>query len=172
MAISLPPRHFVPVHCLVLYKARLFLKLPRACCIGFGLLITLLHLSSGTLYAEWVEVEKKYQEPKLQMVYVDPSTIRREGNLVTLWQLTDYKWMQGNVGFGRFGLGPHRFFSAKTRKQFDCAERRFRLLAFTEFSGHMGTGIGNDGYVDQDNWRPVEPGSINQGLWQVSCVKK
>ena len=53
------------------------------------------------------------------------------------------------------------------QKQFDCAEIRLRLLAYTEFSRGMGTGIPNDGYVDTDNWLTVEPGRINQALWEV-----
>jgi starvation-inducible outer membrane lipoprotein len=135
--------------------------------------------SHGPVYAEWVAVEKNYQ-PGKQTVYVDPDTIRREGNLVTLWQLVDFKWMQGKGAvinpyrFGRlnrFRLVPHGFFSTTTHKQFDCAENRVRLLAFTEFSHHMGTGRRNNGYVDQDNWLPVEPESVNHALWEVACGK-
>ena len=74
------------------------------------LLITLSLLSRGPVYAEWVAIEKEYQSPGLQTVYIDPDTIRREGNLVTIWQLTDYVWMQGNAGFGRFGFGPQPIF--------------------------------------------------------------
>ena len=55
------------------------------------LLITLLVLSHGPVYAEWVSVEKDYLVPGLQTVYVDPATIRREGNLVTRSQLPDIK---------------------------------------------------------------------------------
>ncbi|MBI3357370.1 MAG: hypothetical protein HY038_11490 [Nitrospirae bacterium] len=95
-------------------------------------------LSSGPVFARWVAVEKNHLSPGLQTVYVDPGTIRREENLVTLWQLTDHRWMQGNVGFGRFGFGPHRFLSTMTQKQFNCADKRLRLLAFTEFSHHYG----------------------------------
>ena len=80
--------------------------------------------------------------------------------------------MQGNAGMGRLGFGPHRFLSTKTRKQFDCAEKRLWLLAFTEFSRHMGTGIPADGYVDKDNWISVEPESMNQALWEVACGKE
>ncbi len=54
------------------------------------LLITLLVLSGGPVYAEWVALDEKYQSPGLHTVYVDPTTIRRDGNLVMLWQLTDY----------------------------------------------------------------------------------
>ena len=141
-------------------------KLPLAYFSGFWSLITLLALSSVPAYAEWVAVEKHYLLPGLQTVYVDPDTIRREGNLVTLWQLIDFKWMQGNP------RGTPRFLSTKTHKQFDCAEKRLRLLAFTEFSRRMGTGIAANGYVDKDNWLPVEPESINQALWEVTCGKE
>jgi hypothetical protein len=117
-------------------------------------------------------VEKTYLPSGKQTVCVDRDTIRREGNLVTLWQLIDFKWMQGNVGMGRLGFGPHRFFSTKTHKKFDCAEERLRVLAFTEFSRHMGTGRWNNGYVDQDNWLPVEPESVNHALWVVAYSKQ
>ncbi len=136
------------------------------------LLITLLVLSREPVYAEWVAVEKNYLSSGKQTVYVDPDNIRRERNLVTLWQLIDFKWMQGNVGMGRLGFGPHRFLSTKTHKQFDCAGKRLQLLTFTEFSRHMGTGRWNDGYVDQGNWLPVEPESMNQALWEVACSKQ
>ena len=46
------------------------------------------------------------------------------------------------------------------------------MLAFTEFSDGMGTDIPADGYVDKDNWLPIEPESITQALWEVICSKK
>lgn len=128
--------------------------------------IIFLLLSSIPAYAEWVAVEKDYLLPGLQTVYVDPESIRREGNLVTIWQLIDFTWMQGNP------RGPHRFFSTKTHKQFDCAGKRVRLLAFTEFSRGMGTGMPRDGYVDKDNWLPVEAESMSHALWEVACGKE
>jgi hypothetical protein len=140
-------------------------KLPLASFSGFWSLITLLFLSTVPAYAEWVAVERNYLVPGLQTVYVDPDTIRRVGSPVTMWQLIDFKTMQG-------GRGPTRFLSTKTHKQFDCAGKRLRLLAFTEFSRRMGTGIAANGYVDKDNWLPVEPESINYALWEVTCGKE
>ena len=130
-----------------------------------ALLITLLVLSGGPAYAEWVAVEKDYLLPGLQTVYIDPNSIHREGNLVTMWQLIDFTAMQGNP------RGPTRFLSTKTHKQFDCAEERVRLLAFTEFSHRMGTGIRADGLVDKDNWLSIKPESVNQALREVACNK-
>jgi hypothetical protein len=138
-------------------------KLARTYVFGFWSLITLLVLNSGSLCAEWVGVEKDDFSPGLQTVYIDTDSIRREGNLVTLWQLIDFKWMQGSA------RGPARFMSTKTHKQFDCAGMRVRLLAFTEFSRSMGTGISVDGHVDSANWLPVEPDSMNHALWEVVC---
>lgn len=128
------------------------------------LFITLLVLSGGPACAEWVPLDPWYQSPGLQTVYVDPGTIRREGQIVTLWQLTDYRWKQG-------GMIGRRFQSSRTKKEFDCAIPRYRTGAFTDFSGHMGTGDARDGYVEDDGWRPVDPESLNQGLWNMACGK-
>lgn len=152
--------------CSVRNNAGPFFVLPPACVSGFWSVVVLLFLITVPAYAEWVAVEKDYLLPGLQTVYVDPDSIRREGNLVTMWQLIDFRWMQGNP------RGPARFLSTKTHKQFDCAEKRLRLLAYTEFSRHRGTGIAADGYVDIDNWLPVEPESMNHALWEVACGKE
>lgn len=165
MPFVLHPRRAPPC-CSVPETAGPFITLPPAYCVGFWSLITLLFLSVAPAHTEWVAVEKEYLLPGIQTVYVDPASIRKEASLVTMWQLTDYQWMQGNP------RGPTRFLSTKTLKQFDCAHRRLRLLAFTEFSYGMGTGIPTGGYVDKDNWLPVEPESINQALWEVVCGKE
>ena len=117
----------------------------------------------------WVAVDSAHQSPSREMVYYDPKTIRRDGDLVTLVQLTDYKWMQGNAPFGAFMMGPHRFFSTKTRKEFDCARNTVRLLTSSEFYQHMGTGTQNAALVEQGFGQPVEPDSLNQALWEVAC---
>lgn len=153
------------------FSIRLSRRLPLTYLLNLCALITLLVLSSRPVYAEWVAIEDHFQSPGLHTVYFDPDTIHREGHLVTIWQLTDYKSVQGNVGLGRFGLDPSRFVSTKTHKQFDCVEKRLRLLAYMEFLQHMGTGRRNDGYVDKDNWLPIEPESINHALWNVTCGK-
>ena len=138
-------------------------ELPPAYVFGFWSLVLLPVLSSGSVYAEWVAVEKDYLSPGRQTVYIDPGSIRREGNLVALWQLIDFKWMEGSA------RGPARFMSTKTHKQFDCAGKRVRLLAFTEFSHSMGTGLSVDGLIDGGHWMPVEPDSVNHALWEVAC---
>ncbi|MGQ0694451.1 MAG: surface-adhesin E family protein [Nitrospiraceae bacterium] len=163
MAFTIRPTWRFPAHDAASSNADPFLKRPLAYGFGFGSLMAFLLLSSGSLYAEWVAIDEKHQSPGLQTVYVEPDTIRREGNLVTMVILVDWKSMQGN------GRGAHRFMSTKTYKQFDCTEKRLRLLTFTEFSRHMGTGRPANGYVDTDHWLPVRPDTIDQALWDLAC---
>ena len=165
MPIVLRPFHRFPLQCPVTYNAGPFLKLPLAYVSGFWSLLTFLFLSSVPAYAEWVAVEKNYLLPGIQTVYVDPNTIRRDGNLVTMWQLIDFKTMQG-------GRSPSRFSSTKIQKQFDCAEARTRLLRVTDFWGNMGTGEPADALVEKGNWVRVEPDSMDHALWEVACGKE
>ena len=133
---------------------------------GFWLAVVMLALVHRPVEAGWVAIDRQYQSPGLQTVYVDPDSVRREGNVVTLLSLIDWTWMQGN-------RSPTRFYSTKFTKQFDCAQKRVRTLAATDFYGHMGTGqaIGGGGYTSESHWVVIEPLSLNQGLWEAACGK-
>ena len=56
------------------------------------IVIILLVLSSSPAYAEWIKVSDSDEAGKT--VYVDPATIRRDSNLVKMWQFYDYKTVQ------------------------------------------------------------------------------
>ena len=124
-------------------------------------LITLLLLSSGPAYAEWVQVSGGDEAEKT--VYVDPTTIRRNSNLVKMWQLQDYKTVQT--------VGGIRFLTAKEEWEFDCAEERSRVLALKEFSGNMGRGTVVYTNSQVGKWEPVMPGSMGKTVWKVACGK-
>lgn len=133
----------------------------RLClCFAFTVVI----LVDRPVYAEWVALEPQYQSHPLQTAYIDPSTILKEGHLVTLSALIDWKWMQGN-------RSPTRFFSTKITKQFDCAEKKVRTLAATDYYGHMGTGevIGGGGHTGEGHWVTIELGTLNQAFGEVAC---
>ncbi len=134
---------------------------------GLWILFTVLILAHRPVRAEWVAIDERYQSHPLQTAYIDLSSIRREGNVVQLSALIDWKAMQG-------GRSPTRFYSTKLTKQFDCAERQVRTLAATDFDGHMGMGevIGGSGYSSEGHWVAIEPGTLNQGLWEAACGKR
>ncbi len=133
---------------------------------GFWLLM-MLTLIQTPVHAGWVMMDDRYQSPGLQTVFIDPDTIRREGNVVTASALIDWTWMQGN-------RSPTRFYSTKMTKQFDCAENLVRTLTATDFYGHMGTGevIGGGSHTSEGHWVAVEPGTLNQGFWEAACGKE
>jgi len=161
MPFSIRPFCGFPVQCSVTYNAGPFLKLPLAYFLGFGSLITLLMLSSGPAYAEWVKVSDSDEAGKT--IYVDPATIRRNSNLVKMRQFYDYKTVQTVGGIG--------FLTAEEQWEFDCAEERSRVLALKEFSGNMksGTVVYTNSQVGK--WVPVVPGSVGQTVWKVACSK-
>jgi Surface-adhesin protein E len=136
-------------------------SLPLAYCLGFCLLITLLVLSSAPAYAEWVEIAATDYG---MTVYVDPDTIRHEGNLVKMWELFDHKTTQ-TIGVGLF-------MSLKDQREYDCTKGRFRVVTFTQFSGNMGSGKLGYSNSDETKWIPVAPQTMNQTLWKFACSKK
>jgi surface-adhesin protein E len=141
---------------------RPYRRVPLASILGFWLLITLLVLSSGHAYAEWVAIGGNDQIG--MTTYVDPTTIRRNSNLVKIWQLNDFKTVQTVEG--------NSFLSTKKQRQFNCAEERTRILAATQFSGNMGNGEVVWVNSNEQKWEPVIPGSIGQTLWEFACGKK
>ena len=138
----------MPVH------IRLFLTLPLA-------LITLLVLSNGPAYAEWVEIAKTDQG---MTTYVNPDTIRRKGDLVKMWSLLDFRTVRTSAGSS--------YLSSNAQYQFDCAEERVRMLAVTWFSGNMGNGKVVWSNSDEQKWEPVAPESIDQAMWKRACGKE
>ena len=80
--------HRFSVPCSVAYNTGPFLNRALAYYSGFGSLTTLLLLSGGPAYAEWLW----FNEDKPGMtIYVNPDTIRRKGDLVKMWALYDFE---------------------------------------------------------------------------------
>ena len=125
------------------------------------LLLTFLALICEPAYAEWVKIGDGDEAGKT--VYVDPATIRRNSNLIKMWQFHDYKTVQT--------VGGVRFLSAKEQWEFDCAEERSRVLALKEFSGNMGSGTVEYTNSQVGKWIPVMPGSTGRTVWTVACGK-
>jgi hypothetical protein len=163
MPFMLRPYRRFPVQCSVSYNAGPFLKLSLAYFSGFWFLITLLVLSSGPAYAEWVAVFSS-ESSGGYTVYVDPDTIRHEEDGVEMWELYDHKTRGTMEGYS--------FLSFKKLIEYGCAEERFRTLAVMHYSGSMGSGMLVSSNSDQGNWKRIPPGSVGEALWKVACGKK
>jgi hypothetical protein len=163
MPFSIRPYRRFPVHCAVTYHAGPFLKLPPAYLLGLGSLITLLLLSSGSAYAEWVSIISS-ESAGGYTVYVDLDTIRHEEDGVEMWELYDYKTRGTKEGYS--------FLSFKKRNEYGCPEERLRTLAVMHYSGSMGSGMLVSSNSDQGKWKRVPPGSVGEALWKVACNKQ
>ena len=127
------------------------------------LLLGLILLVTATVAsAEWTVAERDDE----LILYVDKATIRRNGNLVKMWDLADYKTVQKSAAAGEYYL------SGKVQMEYDCKEEKKRLLAFTNFSGKMGSGkvVYSDSFPGK--WSPISPGSVGEALWKIACGKK
>lgn len=134
------------------------------CRLSLCLAIILMIQIDCSVYAEWVGLEGRYQSHPLQTVYIDPGTVHREGNVVILSALIDWKAMQG-------GRTPTRFYSTRLTKQVDCVGKLIQTVAAADYYGWMGTGelISGGSPLSEGRWIAVEPGTINDGLWQAAC---
>jgi hypothetical protein len=106
-----------------------------------------------------------YSSDTLKTIYVDPSTIKRDGNLVDFWMLHSYnsaldyengKKYQSTIG----------------RNVYDCKNEIQRTLFFTIYQGSKGSGevLGIVNYLnDKPNWSPIMPNSPNMIVYKKIC---
>jgi hypothetical protein len=126
----------------------------------YPLLTMCLLLASGPVYGEWkmIGVSETYKAN----VYVDYATVRRTGNIVTMWELFDYET-------NKTLAGKTMYLSHTTEREYDCHAELTRILVVKWFSGQMGAGRMVDSLNLISNWAVVEPGSIAETLWIVAC---
>ena len=86
----------------------------------------LLALVASPAWAAWVPVTESESGDSY---YIDPATIRVNGNLRRIWILINQKVPH-----------PDGELSARTLQEFDCKEDRLRILAGFSHSGPMATG--------------------------------
>ena len=163
ISFSFRPFHRFPIYCFVTYHAGFFLKVPQACCLGFGFLISLLVLNVGSAYAEWMAVASS-ESSGGYTVYVDPDTIRHEADGVEMWELYDYKKRGTTGGFS--------FLSFKKLNEYNCGEERIRTLAVMYHSGNMGNGMVVSTNSEKGKWKRVPAGSVGEALWKFACSNK
>ena len=127
------------------------------------LLIILLALSSGPVYAEWVGISFTKSEGGYD-VYANPDTIRRKGDLVKMWILYDYKTLQLATGLAHL--------SDSIQLEANCTEKLQRSFAYTWWSGNLGSGNVVFSYSTEGNWIPIGPGTVGHTVWSFACSKK
>lgn len=110
---------------------------------------------------EWIEVGQS----DLCILYSSPMTIRRERELVRIWELLDHK------AIIRFTDGTEHL-SIKRHSEYDCKQDRWRTLNLTLHSGNMATGEVVYSSADADDWRPVSIGSPGDAFRSFACSRR
>ena len=166
MPVTRCPSRRPPMPCVATSYAGPFSTLTRAFFSCVASVAMLLLLSSDPAYAEWMKVSEIKQEGST--VYVDPSTVRRNGNLVKMWTLVDYKTLQTS--------GDRSYLSQQAQSEYDCVDERIRMLAFGSYSGNMASGKQVFSTMfdspETSKWVPVSPDGLARTLWALACMKK
>lgn len=122
------------------------------------ILMIVLSAVSSNAAAEWEPA--MYNKGNTKITYVDAATIRKAGNKVKMWSLTDFKTAE------YYGQKP--YMSQKDQREYDCKEKRMRLLFASIHIGNMGRGeVISE--ANTQNWEPVPPGTIGEALWKIAC---
>jgi hypothetical protein len=120
------------------------------------ILLILLTLVAAPAWAEWVKVE----ESNIANFYIDPATIRKDGNMRRVWMVRDLKERN------KAGERSNRFLG-----EYDCKDERYRLLSH---SAHTETMLGGNVLYSgdvTDNWSYIPPGSVIVTVLKIVCAK-
>ena len=122
----------------------------------------LLTLACSAAHAQWVEISSTAD--RSYVVYADPATLRKTGDIAKAWVLGDYK--------DPVSLGMTKYLSHKRQDQFNCKEELLRTIYVVFFKGNMGNGDTSQ-TLNQPNmeWRPVMPSTFDSALFNWACKK-
>ena len=122
------------------------------------LILLLLALVASPVWAEW----SLTGDTDTFNNYSDSTTIRRAGNFVRMWVLRDYKSTQTSTD-------SRGYLSSILQNEYDCIQEKTRLLAWSYYSGKMGTGIVISNGNTVGEMRPIVPRSIGETDWRTAC---
>lgn len=126
------------------------------------ILMLLLAVVSGNVMAEWVAIGKSDDDG--MTIYANPSTIRKNGNIVKMWTLNDFTTMQTYAGYS--------YMAVRSQGEFNCKDELYRILATTYHSKNMAGGDVVRSDFIPNAWSGVPPESIAEALWAIACSKK
>ncbi len=127
------------------------------------ILIVLLSAASSRAMAEWVLITMS--SDKSTAIYANPDSVSRSSNKATLTIMYDHKTPKSVPGF-------RPYFSTKDQFEVDCNEDQIRLLGLIAYSANMGTGEVIYTHNFDNDWSPVTPDALDQGIFNFACGMK
>jgi hypothetical protein len=126
------------------------------------LLILMLVFMSSNVMAEWTALKWSHEDGGLTL-FVDYTTIRKEGDIVKMLSLVDFKVLEKDEV---------DLYSSRAQNEYDCKEKKIRQLYYSLYSDSMGKGKMEHANSEHLNWLPVQPESMEEAMWKVACSKK
>jgi len=114
--------------------------------------------TSATAGLNWVPVA--VGATSNDKIYVDPATIRRDGNLRRFWKLIDYG-SRSSSGWQ----------SSRSFDEIDCREERTRIVEITSFSESMLQGRNIGTQRGSGSWSQIAPGTLGEGVMRYVCAR-
>ena len=125
------------------------------------LVMSMTGISGNAAAAEvWVVVGKNEKFT----AYASPASMRKDGTMVKMWDLFDYKTAQTSET-GK------RFVSSKRHIEYDCKQMRVRPFAASSHTESMGQGQLAEARDLSPKWNTVATGSADELLWKFACGK-
>ena len=117
--------------------------------------LMLLLIVAAPARAEWVKVDVSEDSS----FYIDPATIRRDGEMVAVWQLQDLKQSRSGV------------MSLRVLSEDACKEKRFRVLAVSGYSGSMLSGDVISSPTPSGKWDHIPADTVGATILRLVCAK-
>ena len=127
-----------------------------------SLVMLMLIFISTSVMAEWTALKWSHEDGGLTL-FIDSTTIRKEGDKVKMLSLVDFEVIE---------KGETDLYSSRAQNEYDCKEKQIRQLFYSLYSDSMGKGKMEHANSEHLNWLPVGPGSMEEAMWKVACGKK
>lgn len=120
------------------------------------LLLALLLVTGWSAWAEWEKVDLSDNSD----FYIDPQSIRQDGNHVRVWEIQNLK-QQSKKGE----------LSRRARMEYDCKQERNRILSISTHSGPMASGTTLVDAEGNRKWVDIPPGTAVETVLKIVCAK-
>ena len=113
-------------------------------------------LASGLTSAEWVQISENDDAN----IYIDLSTLRKNGNLRTVWQLHDQKKRSEDGTL-----------SSRISWEYDCQSERVRIVSATSHPEAMAKGKKLYTVYKASEWRDIAPKTMGYNGLKAVCAE-
>ena len=127
-----------------------------------AIIIVLMTVACGSAAADWIKVA----ELGAGSIFVDPATIRRDGNVAAMGTLYHLKTPVLSKTNGQ------PYASQKLQSEYDCKDEQWRVITSSWHSKNMGEGKMVEYLADARKWENIPRESGVKLLWELACENK